>query len=138
MIDAEEMWRDRTRTVRHGVARKSDCEWYGANNKNARREKVLPKCCFLIDQVGHGLNFVQGTRLVWYSGTRFERFRLDATVTLKQTSCTYIYTAVYTGSRTINLPADSCFDSRERGARGYELHKILVSPCSRAAAFSVW
>jgi len=29
MIDVEETWRDRTRTVCHGVARKSDCEWYG-------------------------------------------------------------------------------------------------------------
>lgn len=41
MIDAEETRRDRTRTVRHGVARKSDCEWYGANNKkNSERESA--------------------------------------------------------------------------------------------------
>lgn len=93
-----------------------------------RREKVLPKSCFLIGYVGHGLNFVQETCPIWDTAVlgSVERFRLDATMTLKQAGYTY---ERQDHARLISRLTLASITARE--ARDYELHKILVSPRGR-------
>lgn len=73
MIDAEEMRRDRTRTVRNSVPHESPIANDTERIIKSQREKVLPKkAAFLSVQVGHGLNFVRETvphlkRSIWSS-----------------------------------------------------------------------